>query len=47
MSAQRDVMTLDGTAAAVLGVEERSDEALSANMSETPTPLGISVGRWR
>ena len=21
--------------------------ALSANMSETPTPLGISVGRWR
>ena len=24
-----------------------SSRALSANMSETPTPLGISVGRWR
>ena len=26
---------------------ERLGRALSANMSETPTPLGISVGRWR
>ena len=27
MSAQRDGMTLDGTSAPVVGVEERSDEA--------------------
>ena len=33
MSAQRDVMVLDGTAAPVLGVEERSDEAPSTSRS--------------
>ena len=43
MSAQRDVMTLDGTAAAVLGVEERSDEAPSAR----PNPEVVAKPRRR
>ena len=44
MSAQRDGMTLDGTSAPVLGVEERSDEAPSASR---PNPEVVAKPKRR
>ena len=36
-----------GRSVTTVGTDNRTAAALSANIDETPAPLGITVGRWR